>query len=80
MERGTTGGGERGALPSGPLNIAEGEATACSQEVERGTIDGGERGALPDGPLDIPKRVATASRQQDDSNKHAPLGAEEKVQ
>ena len=79
MERGTAGGGERGALPSGPLNIAEGEATACSQEVERGTIDGGERGALPDGPLDIPRKVATASRQGEPAE-HAPLGAEEKVQ
>ena len=66
VERGTAGGGERGTLPSGPLNIAEGEATACSLEVERGTTGGGERGALPGGPLNIPERVATAS-QQDDS-------------
>ncbi len=79
VERGTAGGGERGALPSGPLNIEEGEATACSKEVERGTTGGGERGALPGGPLNIPERVATAS-QQDDPTDHAPLGAEEKVQ
>ena len=79
VERGTVGGGERGTLPSGPLNIAEGEATAYSQEVERGTTGGGERGALPGGPLNITEEVATAS-QQDDLAKHAPLGAEEKVQ
>ena len=78
VERGTAGEGERGTLPSGPLNIAEGEATACSQEVERGTTGGGERGALPGGPLNIPERVATASQQDDPAN-HAPLGAEEKV-
>ena len=36
VERGTAGGGERGTLPSGPLNIEEREATACRQEVERG--------------------------------------------
>ena len=65
-------------MPSGPLNIEEREATACSQEVERGTIGGGERGALPGGPLNIPERVAMAS-QQDDPADHAPLGAEEKV-
>ena len=79
VERGTAGGGERGTLPSGPLNIEEREATACRQEVERGTTGGGERGALPGGPLNIPERVATAS-QQDDPTNHAPLGAEEKVQ
>ena len=65
-------------MPSGPLNIAEGEATACSKEVERGTTGGGELGALPGGPLDIPKRVATANMQ--DTAEQAPLGAEEKVQ
>ena len=79
MERGTAGGGERGTLPSGPLNIEEREATACSLEVERGTTGGGERGALPGGPLNIPERVAMAS-QQDDPADHALLGAEEKVQ
>ena len=78
MERGTAGGGERGTLPSGPLNIAEGVATACSKEVERGTTGGGELGALPGGPLDIPKRVATAKMQ--DTAEQAPFGAEEKVQ
>ena len=80
MERGTAGGGERGTLPSGPLNIAEEEATACSLEVERGTTGGGERGALPGGPLNISEEVATASQQKDDPTNHAPLGAEEKVQ
>ena len=79
VERGTAGGDERGALPSGPLNIAEKEATACSQEVERGTTGGGEQGALPGGPLNITEEVATASR-QDEPAKHAPLGTEEKVQ
>ena len=78
VERGTAGGGERGTLPSGPLNIAEGEATACRQEVERGTTGGGERGALPGGPLNISERVAMANKQ--DTAEQAPLGAEEKVQ
>ena len=32
VERGTAGGGERGTLPSGPLNIAEGVATASQQD------------------------------------------------
>ena len=73
VERGTVGEGERGTLPSGPLNIAEGEATACSQEVERGTTGGGERGALPGGPLNISEREATASQQ--DTSEHP----EEKV-
>ena len=80
VERGTAGGGERGTLPSGPLNIEEREATACSQELERGTTGGGERGALPGGPLDISEEVATASQQKDDPANHAPLGTEEKVQ
>ena len=80
VERGTAGGGERGTLPSGPLNIEEREATACSQELERGTTGGGERGALPGGPLNISERVATASNMKDDPANHAPLGAEEKVQ
>ena len=67
-------------MPSGPLNIAEEEATACSLEVERGTTGGGERGALPGGPLNITEEVATASSQKDDPANHALLGAEEKVQ
>ena len=67
-------------MSSGPLNIAEEEATAGNMEVERGTTGGGERGALPSGPLNIPERVATASNMQDDPVNHAPLGAEEKVQ
>ena len=32
VERGTAVGGERGTLPSGPLNIAEGVATASQQD------------------------------------------------
>ena len=67
-------------MPSGPLNIAEEEATACNMEVERGTTGGGERGALPGGPLNIPEEEATACNMKDDPANHAPLGAEEKVQ
>ena len=75
VERGTAGGGERGTLPSGPLNIEEREATACSQELERGTTGGGERGALPGGSLNISEEVAMASSQEDDPTNHV----EEKV-
>ena len=32
VERGTTGRGERGALPGGPLNILERVATASQQD------------------------------------------------
>ena len=32
VERGTTGGGEQGALPGGPLNISERVATASQQK------------------------------------------------
>ena len=32
VERGITGGGERGALPGGPLNIPERVATASQQD------------------------------------------------
>ena len=32
VERGTTGGGERGALPGGPLNISERVATASNMK------------------------------------------------
>ena len=32
VERGATGGGERGALPGGPLNISEEVAMASSQD------------------------------------------------
>ena len=80
VERGTVGGGERGTLPNGPLNIEESEATACRQELERGTTGGGERGALPGGPLNISEEVAMANKQQDDPANQAPLGVEEKVQ
>ena len=65
VERGTVGGGERGALPSGPLHITESAATAGHSED-------------PPAVTTNTNKVATANK-QDNSAEHAPLGAGEKV-
>ena len=70
VARGSAGGGECGALPGGPLNLAGRAATARTSNANSTVPANADQAtsadqATTDGP------VATAG--------HAPLGAEEKV-
>ena len=70
VERGTAGGGERGALPSGPLNLTRRAATAGTSEDLPAVPAYADKAAFTDNPASA-DCAATAE--------HAPLGAEEKV-